>query len=136
MAINYTEKGAGLFRAISQAGHWLVERNRVWISSDDVAVQAIIDSFDFLPDYKDEKAEAIKAEALIRINALFPAITSVDQVALFAELWSSLRATAKQTTANLQRVIDIYTVARAGVIAVRAAANKAAVDAVVVTWPA
>jgi hypothetical protein len=46
MAINYIEKGFGLHEAIKEAGHTLVQRDGVWISSNDEAVQAIIDAFD------------------------------------------------------------------------------------------
>jgi len=43
--INYTEKGFGLHAAIETAGHVLREENGVWISSNDAAVQAIIDAY-------------------------------------------------------------------------------------------
>lgn len=43
--ISYTEKGAGLHAAIAAAGHILREENAVWISSDDEAVQTLIDSY-------------------------------------------------------------------------------------------
>lgn len=46
MAINYIEKGFGLHEAIAEAGHTLVQRDGVWVSSNDQAVQAIIDAFD------------------------------------------------------------------------------------------
>lgn len=45
MSINYTEKGAQLHAAIRNAGHWLREENGQWVSSNDEAVQAIIDGF-------------------------------------------------------------------------------------------
>lgn len=51
--IRYTEKGFGLHEAIAEAGHWLMEVDGVWQSSDDRAVQEIIDTFDpaaYLPD--------------------------------------------------------------------------------------
>lgn len=48
--INYIEKGAGLHEAISKAGHSLREENGVLISSDDIAVQAIIDAYDPIPE--------------------------------------------------------------------------------------
>ena len=44
--INYTEKGHGLHEAIANAGHKLWNEDRAWKSTDDVAVQAIIDSYD------------------------------------------------------------------------------------------
>lgn len=43
--ITYTEKGPGLHAAIAKAGHFLGEENGVFISSDDTAVQAIIDAY-------------------------------------------------------------------------------------------
>jgi len=45
MAITYTEKGVGLHEAINAAGHCLAQVNGVWQSSDDTAVQAIIDGY-------------------------------------------------------------------------------------------
>lgn len=45
MTINYTEKGVGLHQAIAAAGYGLRRENNVWISTDDTAVQAIIDSY-------------------------------------------------------------------------------------------
>ena len=69
--IAYTEKGPGLHSAIAAAGHWLAEQDGVWVSSDDVAVQAIIDSFDPLPEAKAAKWEAIKAERDRRKHAGF-----------------------------------------------------------------
>lgn len=60
--ITYTEKGAGLHTAIHAAGHWLVEQDGKWISSDDAAVQAIIDAYDPLPQAKAAKSDAIQAE--------------------------------------------------------------------------
>ncbi|SET44437.1 hypothetical protein SAMN05216326_12733 [Nitrosomonas marina] len=45
MTINYTEKGNGLHREISMAGHSLKQINGEWVSDDDVAVQSIIDGY-------------------------------------------------------------------------------------------
>lgn len=50
--ISYIEKGRYLHAAISDAGYRLEEKDGVWVSSDDTAVQAIIDNFDPLPDAK------------------------------------------------------------------------------------
>lgn len=43
--INYIEKGPGLHRAIAAAGYSLEQRDRVWQSSDDEAVQLIVDGY-------------------------------------------------------------------------------------------
>lgn len=43
--INYIEKGVGLHAKLNAAGHWLEDRDGKWVSSDDEAVQSIIDSY-------------------------------------------------------------------------------------------
>jgi hypothetical protein len=43
--ITYTEKGAGLHEAIRAAGHFLRQENGTWVSSNDIAVQSIIDAY-------------------------------------------------------------------------------------------
>ncbi|MGZ8888048.1 MAG: DUF4376 domain-containing protein [Halobacteriota archaeon] len=60
--IEYKEKGVSLHNAIEAAGHWLVQRDNVWESSDDVIVQSIIDAYDPLPERQASKWEDIKAE--------------------------------------------------------------------------
>jgi hypothetical protein len=60
--IRYTEKGIGLHEAISAAGHWLEQRNGEWVSSDDAAVQQIIDNYT-LDDCKARIVAEIDAHA-------------------------------------------------------------------------
>ena len=60
--ITYTEKGAGLHRAINRAGQVLKEENGVWVSSDDAAVQAIIDAYS-LDNAKAYRAAQVSAYA-------------------------------------------------------------------------
>lgn len=62
MSINFVDKGAGLQGVIRAAGHWLAQIDGEWRSSDDAAVQAIIDTYDPLPEVQAKKWEAIKAE--------------------------------------------------------------------------
>lgn len=62
MMINYTEKGQGLHGAIIAAGHWLMQVDGNWESSNDAAVQAIIDSYDPLPKVQQSMWNAIQAE--------------------------------------------------------------------------
>ena len=61
MSINYTEKGTGLHEAITAAGHQLWQLDGTWLSSDDVAVQAIIDGYDPLPLAREKKWREIQA---------------------------------------------------------------------------
>lgn len=60
--ITYIEKGNWLHDAIKNAGHWLVQENGVWQSSDDAAVQQIIDAYDPLPQVQAAMWDAIQAE--------------------------------------------------------------------------
>lgn len=133
--INYIEKGRGLHQAIEAAGHWLREHDGKWTSDDDITVQAIINSYDPLPSIKTEKINTIKAEGLARIAAVFPAITNIDEIAFYAEFWTSIKATARQPTAPFQKIIDIYTAAKAAIASVKSATSQPAVDAVTVAWP-
>lgn len=135
MAINYVEKGNGLHARLTELGLSLWEENRVWKSSDDVAVQAVINAYDPLPDHKKTRVDAIKADGLARINALFPAITSVDEIAFYAEFWLSVKSTSRAATVNFQKVIDIFTAAKTFIASVNAAVNVAGINAVVVSWP-
>jgi hypothetical protein len=62
--IAYTEKGAGLHEAIARAGHLLRQENGVFVSSNDAAVQAIIDSYT-LDDAKAHKSAQVSAHAKV-----------------------------------------------------------------------
>ena len=135
MSINYIEKGAFLHETIRKAGYSLRQENGVWVPSNDAAVQAIIDSFNPLPDQKKDKIAKIKATGLTRIQSVFPAIQTFDDLALIRELYLSIAAAARLPTSNWQRMIDIYTAGRNAVIAVNSATTKAQVDAVTPAWP-
>lgn len=62
MTINYIEKGYGLHELILASGHWLAQRDGVWISSDDSIVQQIIDNYNPLLIQQEEVWKGIKAE--------------------------------------------------------------------------
>jgi hypothetical protein len=72
--INYVEKGNGLHIAIGEAGYNLRDVNGVWQSSDDVAVQAIIDGYDPLPLEKEIAIERVKLEASKHAAVIYPFI--------------------------------------------------------------
>jgi len=61
--ITYINKGHWLHDEISSQGESLVNKNGVYISSDDTAVQAIIDTFDPLPFAQAEAVALIDAAA-------------------------------------------------------------------------
>ncbi len=72
--ITYTEKGIGLHEAIRAAGHWLRQENQVWVSSNDTAVQAIIDAYaladatSVIADQIDSYAKTLRDRALKGIS--------------------------------------------------------------------
>lgn len=73
--IDYTEKGAGLHRAITRAGYVLKQENGAWGSSDDAAVQIIIDSYT-LDDAKAYRAEEVSAHAKTLRDKVIRAISA------------------------------------------------------------
>lgn len=64
--ISYIEKGAGLHDAVAAAGHALREENGVWISSDDSAVQAVIDSYSLADARAYRQAEVEQLAKVVR----------------------------------------------------------------------
>ena len=77
MSINYTEKGIGLHLAIGAAGHWLEQRNGVWISSDDTAVQASIDGYT-LAQAKAERKREVSAKAREKYDLVTSGISAAE----------------------------------------------------------
>lgn len=127
MSINYTEKGEGQHAAIRAAGHWLEQRDGVWVSDDDVAVQAIMDSYDPLPPAKAAKLAEIRAEAGRRILAAYPAFVQSN-----AALGLLQESEVLAMTAFIANHIDASNAAED---AVDAATTVAQVQGVTPTWP-
>ncbi len=75
--IYYTEKGAGLHEAVAVAGHFMRQVNGIWVSSDDVAVQAIIDAYP-LTSCQAEVIEAIDAHASALRDQVVANISSAE----------------------------------------------------------
>lgn len=75
--ITYTEKGNGLHTEIRAAGHWLEQRDGVWVSSDDAAVQAIIDGYT-LSQAKAEKRREVSALARTKYDAVTAGISAAE----------------------------------------------------------
>ena len=92
--IQYTEKGIGLHAAIARAGHSLRQENGVWISSDDAAVQAIIDGYTLA------KAKALKqAEISLHAKSLRDKVVSTISAGEMAS-WPIKLAEASAFAAN------------------------------------
>ena len=71
MTINYVEKGHWLPDEIGRQGYHLTQRDGTHVSTDDVAVQAIIDSFDPLPNAKADKIAELNLEAGKRVDDIY-----------------------------------------------------------------
>lgn len=94
MAINYTEKGAGLHRAIADAGHFLYWQDGAWVASDEVAVQSIIDGYT-LDKVKSDKC----AEVVVLATEHFEKAISAYSRGELAR-WPTLRDEADAYVAN------------------------------------
>lgn len=129
MAINYIEKGAGLHAEIAAAGHSLSEIDGVWTSSNDSAVQAIIDAYDGVPTAKAAKIAAINAECGARLIARYG--SPAEQVSRSIGIYGQEEQAAMQ--AGIAATIDASNVASNEVLA---ATTIEQVEAVTVTWPA
>ena len=127
--INYIEKGIGLHEAIGDAGYRLQQINGVWVSDNDIAVQLIIDAYNHLPDVKINKLDELKAEGLVRIQLIFPAIGNWDVLDLEYERWLSIVPAARQPPPNYQSMIDIYQTGRNAAQIINARSDVANVQA-------
>ena len=135
MSILYTEKGVGLHDAIRAAGHQLEQRDGVWWSSNDAAVQAIIDAYDPLPDIKAAKIASIKADGVARAAALFPAIKDFDHLALVRDLVLSIAPASRALTSRITTLGAIWTAGSNAAASVNAATTAEQVAAVTPAWP-
>jgi len=79
MTITYQEKGPWMHDEIARQGHWIRQRGSVFESNDDIAVQAIIDSFDPLPYAKVDKIAELKREAANRANSIYGFLSGEDE---------------------------------------------------------
>ena len=85
MAISYTEKGSGLHTLIASSGYNLYCEAGVWLCSDEVAVQAIIDAYP-LSDTITEVKDNIDLFA----RAIFDKATATNSAGEMAG-WGNLR---------------------------------------------
>lgn len=81
--INYIEKGTGLHAAIAAAGHRLTQAREdgsyIWKSTDDLAVQAIIDAFDPLVFERIEAKARVIEGIDVAMSALEKAYPEIEK---------------------------------------------------------
>lgn len=111
--ITYIEKGAGLHSHIAENGFSLEQIDGVWISSDDLAVQVLIDDYDPLTPAKLEAKARLTEQAEKSLSAIynqypgFERQTWADQESE-ARNWVNDNAVATPTVSALalQRGVD------------------------------
>jgi len=105
--INYSEKGSNLHDLIAKAGHSLSQIDGVWVASDDVAVQSIIDSYDPLSYEKEVAISKIYESVKSRIDQ-HSAGYSAAEIATFPALQSEIIEfnVSGLVGASMQDVID------------------------------
>ena len=122
----YTDK-LGLEDHLASLGisiTWIKKPTGAEYIVDDGREQETIDAiaaYDELPAHKAQKIDEIKAEGLRRINLIYPAIATVDDLTLIADLVKYMRANgAGAPTGNLAAAQAVYTAAKAAIAAVNA----------------
>jgi hypothetical protein len=81
------------------------------------------------------KVQAIKGECLSRMGSQFAALGDPEVLEVFRELWLSIAPAARQPTAAMSTVLNVYQAAKTGIAAVRSAATLGEIEAVTVAWP-
>lgn len=129
--INYVEKGIGLHGLIESSGHRLEQSDGVWISDDDVAVQAIIDSYPASATAAPIIAE-IKMHAREIILTRYPEWKQANMTARSVELTEKL-ASGTALTVDEQGEIAAMKNVWAWIKTIRVASNEreAAINAFV-----
>ena len=127
--IAYTEKGYYLHDEINKQGHQLAKKNGQWVSSDDAAVQLIIDSYDPLPDAKKDAISRVKKEGSRLVAEIYPFIDpeSEDAVGLYMfaqDLWQG-----GQLPARLKAFKGIFDAASMAIADINLLTDWRAVDA-------
>jgi hypothetical protein len=129
--ITYTEKGYGLQLAVTQAGHWLHRENGVWVSDNDVAVQAIINGYNPLPyaqQYAISQINAAVQAKLAKVVAAYPDLeisTWWRQVAE-AEAFSANPAATTTTLSTIASISNQTVATLAASVLAKAAAYSVA----------
>jgi len=143
--IAYIEKSVLLHEAITEAGHRLEQIDGIWFSDDDIAVQAIIDSYDGLLAAKKIKRAELRTEYRKRLILVYPDAEEIDESAfdfginLAFDLYRSVIGSSRSPNADWQQVLDTRIERRNARIAINALTDVVSVQTYDVTnapaWP-
>lgn len=89
-----------------------------------------------LAELKRQRAHAITADALARIQSVLPEVSNMATAQLVRELWLSIAPAARQPTAKMGKIIAIYQAWWDALQHVKECATAECVAAVTPAWPA
>jgi len=132
MAIKYIEKGIALHVYVNSLGHLLQEKNGVWVSSDDTAVQQIIDNFDpegihsqYIRRDAIEQLEALEKAVFERVLSKVPQRAGTyKRKASIARKWLLLNSSEKATNITKVSYILVHGESNGTIIDVDRVANN------------
>lgn len=135
MAIVYTDKGHYMHKHLRNINLPIEQVDGVWVAKgSDVATQAVIDSYDPVPDAKLAAIARIKEEGAKRVATVYPFIApdGPDAAALynFAEdLYLSILSAARTTLRPRLRALQgIFNAAVAAISSVNSMTDVASID--------
>jgi hypothetical protein len=123
--INAPIFSSGLYRHIERSGHWLKQVDGAWVSSDDVAVQAIIDTYSLstcqreITDQIDAHAKALRDSVVSTISPAEMASWGIKQREAAAYTASGMDADAPML-ANEAQARGVATAALAAMVLTKA----------------
>lgn len=79
MSVDLKRKNKYVMPSIEAAGHEVYTRDGIIQSTDDVAVQAIVDGYDAIPEAKADQRRAIKEEAAARAALVYEFIGTLGE---------------------------------------------------------
>jgi hypothetical protein len=103
---------------------------------DDPALTALAASYNELPAIKVARIASIKADGLVRIQAVYASIRGFDDLQLVSDIILSIIPAARQLTADMTKAAAIWNAGKAAIASVNAATTVVQVAAVVPAWPA
>ncbi len=122
--IDKTKYHDGLSRETARLNCAIERKDGAWISDNEIQAQAIVDSYDPVPETKRIKIQELKDEFVNRVAGVFPAITSYDDIEFFVEFWLSISPEARAPTVKWQNLINTYTAAKAVATAINAMTDQ------------
>lgn len=112
-----------------------IECGRGWTWNGSVASPAFSAPVETLQAAKDRRRISVRGEALSRVQSAFPSIENYDDLKLVREILLSVIPAARSFTADVQRLVDIFSAVQTAITSINNATTVAQVDAVTVNWP-